>query len=126
MRKELLASLKQIASFIVQGIDLDSDRRRAFELELNELIVPHMAVLVHRRKKLIENSGHERWSDELDDFLRHCLWPLLGADLDYAERNRTFVTLIVDIAIERAQARVEQEYAVVIPLVSRFDATWAN
>lgn len=126
MRGNLLAAIRQVGAFIVQGVSFDADRRRAFEVELKELIAPHMPVLVHRRTKLLETSGKERWSDELDVFLRQSLWPLLGADKDYAERNRTFVTLIVDVAIEHEQRRAKQSCPSIIPLVSRFDASWAN
>jgi hypothetical protein len=85
-----------------------------------------MAVLVHRRTKLLACAGPGCWSDELDAFLHQCLWPLLGAEKDYAEHNRIFVTLIVDVAIENEQRRIAQNCDVVMPLVSRFDASWAN
>jgi|SRR6185295_5854560 hypothetical protein len=126
MRAHAIGALKQVVAFFVQGINLDAVRRQAFENDLKELIAPHLAVLVHRRAKLLTSAGQERWSDELDAFLRQSLWPLLGADKDYADRNRIFVTLVVDVAIEQEQKRQAQAGAAVIPLVSRFDASWAN
>jgi hypothetical protein len=126
MRVQFVGALKQVLGLLIQGIELEADRRRTFELELGELLAPHMAMLIHRRQKLLEGVVQERWSDELDLFMRRSLWPLLGTDLDYAERNRTFVTLLVDVMIEREQRRTSSSNPVVIPLVSPFDASWAN
>jgi hypothetical protein len=126
MRAHAVGAIRQVVAFLIQGINLDAERRRAFECELKELIAPHLPVLVHQRAKLLASAGPERWSDELDVFLRQSLWPLLGADKDYADRNRIFVTLVVDVAIEQEQKRQAQTGAPLIPLVSRFDASWAN
>ncbi len=126
MREDVLGAVKQVLGLFVHGFDFESDRRRAFEIYLKELIAPHMPVLTHRRAKLLETCGPERWSDELDTFMRQSLWPFLGADLDYAERNQAFVTLILDVAIEREQRRNSLECEVAIPLVSPFDTSWAS
>jgi hypothetical protein len=126
MREQFVDALKQVVALLVQGLDFETDSRRTFERELALLLAPHMAVLIHRRRKLLEGSGRERWSDELDHFMRQSLWPSLGAELDYAERNRTFVTLLVDVMIEREQRRTTNANPVVVPLASRFDASWAN
>ncbi len=126
MGEHVIGAIKQFVGFFTWGIDLEAERRRAFEIELQELIAPYMPVLVHQRTKLLESAGPERWSDELDSFMRQSLWPLLGADRDYADRNRTFVTLIVDVAIEREQRLIARDCAVNIPLVSRFDTSWAS
>jgi hypothetical protein len=126
MRVQFVGALKQVLGLLIQGIELEADRRRTFEVELGQLLAPHMAMLIHRRQKLLEGAVQERWSDELDLFMRRSLWPLLGTDLDYAERNRTFVTLLVDVMIEREQRRTSSSNPMVIPLVSPFDASWAN
>ena len=126
MRGNVFEAAKQVFSLLTRGVDFDSGRRRAFEIDLKELMAPHMPVLTHRRAKLLETSGPERWSDELDAFMRQSLWPFLGADLDYAERNRAFVTLILDVAIEREQRRDPRDCEIAIPLVSRFDTSWAS
>ena len=126
MRENVLEALRQVFGFFARGVDLDSERRRAFEAEIKELIAPHMPVLAHRRSKLLAARGPERWSDELDAFMRQSLWPFLGADLDYADRNRAFVTLILDVAIEREQRRNSQDCEIAVPLVSRFDTNWAS
>jgi hypothetical protein len=126
MRENVFEAVKQVFGIFIRGVDLDSERRRAFETDLKELIAPHMPVLTHRRAKLLETGGPERWSDELAAFMRQSLWPFLGADLDYAERNQAFVTLILDVAIEREQRRNSLQCEVEIPLVSRFDTSWAS
>ena len=126
MRENIFGAVRQVIAFFVQGLDFESERRRAFESDLKELMAPHMPVLTHRRAKLLETCGQERWSDELDAFMRQSLWPFLGADLDYAESNRAFVTLILDVAIEREQRRNSQDCEVAVPLVSRFDTSWAS
>ena len=126
MRENVFGAVRQVFGFFVQGFDFESGRRHAFETGIKELLAPHMPVLTHRRAKLLETSGQERWSDELDAFMRQSLWPFLGADLDYAERNRAFVTLILDVAIEREQRRSSREPELAVPLVSRFDTSWAS
>ena len=126
MRDEGLSIFKQVFDLLTRGIDFDRERRRAFEVELGQLIAPHMPVLAHRRAKLLTNAGPERWSSELDLFMKQSLWPVLGADREYAERNRRFVILMLDVAIEREQLRLLRVATVGVPLVSRFDATWAQ
>jgi len=126
MHEQFVDALKQVRALLIQGLDFETDSRRTFERELALLLAPHMAVLIHRRQKLLVGAGRERWSDELDHFMRQSLWPSLGAELDYAERNRTFVTLLVDVMIEREQRRATNETPIALPLVSRFDASWAN
>ncbi|HTP75784.1 MAG TPA: hypothetical protein VMJ73_02290 [Rhizomicrobium sp.] len=126
MRDQFVVAFKQVFGFLVQGIDFEADKRRAFEAELRDLIAPHMPVLIHRRAKLLAEMGDERWSDELQTFMQRSLWPLLGPDREYADRNRTFVMLMLDVAIEREQRRAAEERVAVMPQVSRFDATWAT
>ena len=126
MRVQFVEAFRQVVVLLVQGLVFDVDQRRAFETELRELIAPHMPILIHRRAKLLESNGEERWSDELDGFMRTSLWPLLGTDLDYADRNRTFVTLLIDVMIEREQRRVPLANSAAMPLVSQFDAGRAS
>lgn len=124
MADQVFGAFRQVLGFLAPGLNSQLGRRRALESELRELIAPHLPILMHRRAKLLENSGG--WCDELESFMRTSLWPMLGADLDYAERNRTFVTLLIDVMIEREQRRTAQMNAVAMPLVSRFDASWAS
>ena len=109
------------------GIDAERERRFALELELNRLVAPHIAALARKRSQLLAGSGPERWSDELDAFLRNDVWPALTVDNDYAVCNRTIATLIVDVAIEREQRHASQKVAsVMVGLVSCTDAGWAR
>ena len=126
MARQVIGAIRQVVGFLVQGIEFEADGWRTFEAEMKELIAPHMAVLVHRRAKLLDGASRERWSDELDNFMRTSLWPLLGDDRDYAERNRTFVTLMLDVAIAEEQRKASVAHAEIIPQVSRFGAAWAG
>lgn len=126
MRENVFGAARQILSLFTHSVRLDSERRREFETDLKELIAPHMPVLAHRRAQLLESCGPERWSDELDAFMRQSLWPFLGADLDYAQRNRAFVTLILDVTIEREQWCASQDRGAEIPLVSGFNTSCAG
>lgn len=126
MRGQFVGALQQVLGLLAQGLVFDAGSRRTFELKLDQLLAPNMALLIERRRKLLEGAGRERWSDELDLFMRRDLWPSLGSDLDYAERNRTFVTLLVDVMIEREQRRTTSANPVAMPLGPHFDASWAN
>ncbi|HEX4302237.1 MAG TPA: hypothetical protein VHZ78_05560 [Rhizomicrobium sp.] len=126
MARQMMGAIRQVVGFLVQGIEFEADGWRAFENEMKDLIAPHMAVLVHRRTKLLDGSDGARWSDELDTFMRQNLWPLLGDERDYADRNRTFVTLMLDVAIAEEQRRASVAHTAVMPMVSRFDAAWAG
>ena len=126
MARQMVGAIRQVVGFLVQGMEFEAEGWRAFESEMRELIAPHMAVLMHRRAKLLDGSDGVRWADELDGFMRQSLWPLLGDDRDYADRNRTFVTLMLDVAIAEEQRRTASLQAAVMPMVSRFDAAWAG
>ncbi|MEI9888296.1 MAG: hypothetical protein WDN08_17715 [Rhizomicrobium sp.] len=122
MARQVVGAFRQVIGFLVQGIEVDG--WRAFEAEVKDLVAPHMAVLVHRRAKLLDGASRERWSDELESFMRQNLWPLLGDNRDYAERNKTFVTLMLDVAIAEEQRRAPDGEG--LPFVSGFDASWAG
>ncbi len=103
MARQVMGAIRQAVGFLVQGMEFEAEGWRAFESEMKELVAPHMAGLVHRRAKLLDGSDGARWSDELDGFMRQNLWPMLGDERAYADRNRTFVTLMLDVAIAEAQ-----------------------
>ncbi len=126
MARQMIGAIRQVIGFLVQGVEFEADGWRAFENEMKDLIAPHMAVLVHRRAKLLDGESRERWSDELDDFMRRSQWPLLGDERAYAERNRSFVTLMLDVAIADAQRHANAAHAEIIPTVSRYGAAWAG
>jgi len=124
MGRQVSEAFRQVLGFLRQGFDREAERRRAFEAELAELIAPHMAVLVRRRAKLLEDGEHRRWSDTLDCYMRKSLWPQLGRDRDYAEHHRTFVMLLIDVSIERAQCR--KTNSPTLSLVTQLSASLAN
>jgi hypothetical protein len=126
MQERVIGAFKQVVGFLVQGMDFEAEGWRAFEAEMRELIAPHVARLAHRRAKLLDGSDGARWSDELDEFMRRGLWPLLSDDRDFAERNRTFVTLMLDVAIAEEQSRQHASRCDALPFVRSFDASWAS
>jgi hypothetical protein len=126
MQHRVVGAFKQVVGFIVQGMDFQSEGWPAFEAEMRGIVAPHLPVLAHRRAKLLDGSDGSRWSEELDLFMRKSLWPLLGDERDYAERNRTFVTLMLDIAVAEEQRRVQVARRDSLPFVRSFDASWAN
>ena len=126
MQERVLGAFKQVVGFLVQGVDFEAEGWRAFEAEMRELIAPHIAVLAHRRAKLLDGSDGVRWGEELDTFMRNGLWPLLADERDFAERNRTFVTLMLDVAIAEEQGRRQASSAQSLPFVRAFDASWAG
>ncbi|MEJ0044345.1 MAG: hypothetical protein WDM81_19920 [Rhizomicrobium sp.] len=126
MQDRVLGAFKQVVGFLVQGVDFEAEGWRAFEAEMRELIAPHIAVLAHRRAKLLDGSDGVRWGEELDAFMQTSLWPLLGDERDFAERNRTFVTLMLDVAVAEEQRRRHESAAQSLPFVRAFDASWAG
>ena len=126
MQDRVIGAFKQVIGFLVQGVDFEVEGWRDFEVEMRTLIAPHMPVLAHRRAKLLDGSDGVRWAKELDGFMTRNLWPLLGDERDFAERNRTFVTLMLDVAIAEEQRRRQAEGASALPFVSGFDASWAG
>ncbi|MEJ0025541.1 MAG: hypothetical protein WDN01_05885 [Rhizomicrobium sp.] len=126
MQERVLGAFKQVVGFLVQGVDFEAEGWRAFEAEMRELIAPHIAVLAHRRAKLLDGSDGARWGEELDAFMQASLWPLLGDERDFAERNRTFVTLMLDVAVAEEQRRRRESAAQSLPFVRAFDASWAG
>lgn len=126
MARRVAGAVRQVIGFLVQGIELEAGGWRAFESEVRELVAPHMAVLAHRRAKLLDSAGRERWADELEGFIRQNLWPLLGDARDYAQRNGAFVTLMLDVAVAEAQRKAAVPRAQGVPLTARFDNAWAG
>lgn len=124
MGRHISEAFGEVLGFLRQGFDREADRRRAFEAELAQLLAPHLAVLVRRRAKLLEDGEHRRWSDTLDCYMRESLLPQLNGHRDYAERNRTFVALMIDVSIERAQYRTANSPD--ISFASRLNAGFAN
>ena len=125
-----------LRAFILCLVQYDSQQLFSLLQRFSFNSVPQLALLVRythtlasdRKEgaKLLAETGDERWSDELQTFMQRSLWPLLGPDRGYADRNRAFITLMLDVAIEREQRRAAAASVAIIPQVSRFDATWAT
>ena len=128
MNEKIAGTIRQVIGFLIQEMKFETDTWRKFEREVKALVAPHLPVLAHRRERLLDGTGEARWSDELGGFMERGLWPLLGdTDRAYAERNRTFVTLLLDVAIADEQRRMQAvSRAEALPLVRAFDANWAN
>jgi len=105
-----LEILREVFGLLRRGVDHTSIRRDAFEERLQTLIEPYMSVLVQKRSKLlvIDDYGelrNERWSKELGSFMGRVLWPRLGSDMAFAERNKPYVCkLLDDMVAARQQA----------------------
>jgi hypothetical protein len=100
--------LGEVFGLLRRGIDHTSIRRDAFEGRLQTLIEPYMPVLVLKRAKLLAADDYgelrnERWSKELGSFMGRVLWPRLGSDLAFAERNRPYVCNLLDEMIAARQ-----------------------
>ncbi|MEI9993668.1 MAG: hypothetical protein WDM91_03650 [Rhizomicrobium sp.] len=126
MQERVLGAFKQVVGFLVQGMDFEADSWRAFEGEMRELIAPYMPALALRRAKLLDGSDGVRWSTELDDFMRANLWPHLGDERAFAERNQIFVTLMVDVAIAEEQGRAAASRAEAFAFARRHAVTRAG
>ena len=126
MQERVLGAFKQVLGFLTQGMEFDSGDWQVFEAQMRELIQPHMAVLVHRRIKLLDGSDGASWWEELDRFMDASLWPLLGDEREYADNNRTFVTLMLDIAISEEQGRRAAARSDLLPHVARYGSAWAS
>ncbi|HWD25711.1 MAG TPA: hypothetical protein VG387_01000 [Rhizomicrobium sp.] len=126
MQERVVGAFKQVIGFVMQGVDFDSHGWRSFEAEMRELIAPHIAVLAHRRAKLLDGSDGQRWADELEGFMRTGLWPLLAEERDFADKNRAFVGLMLDVQIAEEQRRQQVSARDALPQVSAFDASWAS
>jgi hypothetical protein len=120
----LRVAVKEVWRLLRQGIDMPVDWQPALHSELRALAEPHMAVLVHKRAKLVQALQDERWASDLVDFVGRIVWPHLNASEHLGGRDQNCVAELLDeiVAVEqRAVARV-----VPVPLTSRFDTSWAT
>jgi len=104
--------------------------KSAFESEIAELIAPHLAVLVHKRRRMFvadDEGAVQRWLLDLRGFIDSTLIPVMGANRTYAERNRGLVTDFLDRLIAREQSKpAEQSTGRVLPCVTPFDSGWVT
>lgn len=124
MGREFATAAKEVWRLLKQGIEMPTEWQPKLHEELKALAAPHMAVLVHKRAKLVQALEDERWATELTDFIGRIVWPHLSASEHLGGRNQNCVAELLDeiVAVEqRAVARV-----VGMPQTSRFDTSWAT
>ncbi|HEX3675178.1 MAG TPA: hypothetical protein VHU87_12970 [Rhizomicrobium sp.] len=122
--RPLKDAVKEVWRLLKQGIDMPGEWQAPLSAELRELAAPHMAVLVHKRAKLVQALQDERWASELADFVGRIVWPHLHESEHLAGRSQNCVAELLDeivAAEQRAVARI-----VPVPQTSRFDTSWAT
>jgi hypothetical protein len=87
------------------------------EQEVQTLVAPHLAILIHKRRKF----AAERWAKEIDDFVgRVFFWPASAVPLD-----RVQISALVDRIVADAQDKADTTVSM-LPATSRFDSSWAD
>jgi len=115
-----LVSAKRL---LESGLEISQPDSKPLLSEVHELAQPHLAILVHKRAKIISGkSAHamseERWAAELYRFADR--WSHLTTS--ESERGRLIEAL--DQVIEDEQRRLAAQSST-IPVTSRFDTSWA-
>jgi hypothetical protein len=101
---------------------------RSLESEVYELVEPHLAIMVHKRRKFIGDDAreHELWAKELDAFVgRTFFWPTPAATEAFARYDRRKIGKMVDKIVAHEQFKQNLAEAV-LPQTSRFGASWAD
>jgi hypothetical protein len=102
--------------------------QRSLESEVFELVEPHLAILVHKRRKFAgdDKREHELWAKELDAFVgRTFFWPTPATTEAFAKCDRRRVGAMVDKIVAHEQFKQDIAEAV-LPQTSRFGASWAD
>ncbi len=119
-----------MAGLFANSFDGAPGGRYAFEGELAELIAPHLAVLAHKRARMYiegDEGAMERWSLDLRCFMERSVFPIMGAERDYAERNRGVVSELLDRIVAREQNKPPERTKVqLLPSVTPFDSSWVT
>lgn len=102
--------------------------RRSLESEVYEMVEPHLAILVHKRRKFVGDDAreHELWTKELDAFVgRTFFWPTPAATEAFVKCDRRKIGKIVDQIV--ANEHFKQDVAeAVLPQTCRFSSSWAD
>jgi hypothetical protein len=100
---------------------------QSFENELRALVEPHLAILVHKRTKLLA-PGHDftarsaRWVQELDAFVyRTFFWPQPATTEAHGRVDRRHIARFVDGIVADEQVRI-MAAPEALPTTSRFDS----
>jgi hypothetical protein len=111
--------------------DTTLEPNASFEGELRALVEPHLAILVHKRTRLLA-PGHDftarsaRWVQELDAFVnRTFFWPQPATTEAHGTVDRRHITRFVDGILAGEQVRVMAEPEA-LPATSRFGSCWAD
>lgn len=124
------ATCRELAGLFANSFDGAPGGRYAFEGELAELIAPHLAVLAHKRARMYiegDEGAMERWSLDLRCFMERSVFPIMGAERDYAERNRGVVSELLDRIVAREQNKPPERTKVqLLPSVTPFDSSWVT
>jgi len=102
--------------------------QRSLESEVYELVEPHLAILVHKRRRFVGDDvrEHELWAKELDDFVgRTFFWPTPAATEAFAKYDRRKIAKMVDKIVVHEQLRQDAAQAV-LPQTCRFSSSWAD
>ena len=102
--------------------------QRSLESEVYELVEPHLAILVHKRRKFFGHDvrEHELWEKEVDAFVgRTFFWPTPATTEAFAKCDRRKIDVMVDRIVANEQFKQDLAEAV-LPQTSRFGASWAD
>jgi hypothetical protein len=102
--------------------------QRSLESEVYEMVEPHLAILVHKHRKFVDDDKreHELWAKELDAFVvRTFFWPTPSATEAFAKYDRHKICALVDKIVAREQFTQDVAQAV-LPQTSRFSSSWAD
>jgi hypothetical protein len=122
--KHLAEAARDVWRLLKRGIEFPVEWQSPLHSELRELAAPHLAVLVHKRAKLVQALQDERWANELGDFVGRILWPHIASSDKLGGRDQNCVAELLD-EIVAAEQRVAAQI-VPVPLTSRFDAGWVG
>lgn len=100
--------------------------RPAVDDEVFALVEPHLTILIHKRAKLLSGGAPERWTRELDDFVRRTFfWPEPAATEIFGRMDRRQLAQMVERIVATEQAHGET-VAATLPQTSRFGSSWAD
>ena len=123
--RPLREAVREVWRLLKRGIEFPAEWQSPLQDELRELTTPHLAVLVHKRAKLVQALQDERWASELGDFVGRILWPHLSSSETLVGRSQNCVAELLDEIVAAEQHAVAAQ-AEAVPLTSRFDTSWAT